>query len=115
FGMTLALLAPFIALTIAVVWRYGAGDAGPQVMPSGSTYLSGILVAMWNYMGWDNASTFADEVDRPQRTYPLAMISTVALVALSYLIPVAAVARTGVDPSSWHTGSWVDVAKIIGG
>ena len=28
---------------------------------------------MWNYMGWDYASTVAGEVDRPQRTYPLAM------------------------------------------
>ena len=27
----------------------------------------GILIAMWNYMGWDNLSTIAGEVDRPQR------------------------------------------------
>ena len=29
-----------------------------------------ILVAMWNYMGWDNASTVAQEVENPQRNYP---------------------------------------------
>ncbi len=26
-------------------------------------------------MGWDNASTIATEVDRPQRTYPRAMLA----------------------------------------
>ena len=29
--------------------------------------MGGMLIAMWNYMGWDNASTIAQEVERPQR------------------------------------------------
>ncbi len=33
------------------------------------------LVAMSNYMGWDIASTIAQEDERPQRTYPRAMIA----------------------------------------
>jgi amino acid transporter len=70
---------------------------------------------MWNYMGWDNASTIAGEVERPRRTYPLAMLAAVALVAVTYVLPVAAVGRTGLDPRGWHTGSWVDAAAAIGG
>ena len=46
-------------------------------------------------MGWDNASTVADEVERPQRTYPLAMFGAVLLVAATYLIPVGAVWMSG--------------------
>jgi amino acid transporter len=61
-------------------------------------------------MGWDNASTVAGEVENPQRTYPLAMMGAVALVAVTYVLPVAAVAITGTDPSQWSTGAWVDVA-----
>jgi len=49
-----------------------------------------VLVAMWNYMGWDNASTIAQEVERPQRTYPRAMIAAVVLVALTYVLPFVA-------------------------
>ncbi len=71
----------------------------------------GILIAMWNYMGWDNLSTIADEVDRPQRTYPLAMFSSVILVIASYLLPVMAVAVARVDPGIWSTGSWVDAGQ----
>src|SRR5258707_2007368 len=52
--------------------------------------LGGILIAMWNYMGWDNASTIAQEVERPQRTYPRPMIAAVILVSLTYVLPFAA-------------------------
>jgi amino acid transporter len=64
-------------------------------------------------MGWDYASTVANEVDRPQRTYPLAMAGAVALVALTYVLPIAAVAMTGLDANRWTTGGWADVAKAV--
>jgi amino acid transporter len=66
-------------------------------------------------MGWDNLSTIAGEVDTPQRAYSRAMFGAVLLVVVSYLIPVGAVARTGIDPNRWTTGGWVDVGRIIGG
>ena len=34
-------------------------------------------------MGWDNASTIATEVERPQRTYPRAMLVAVCIVAVN--------------------------------
>ena len=46
-------------------------------------------------MGWDNASTIATEVERPQRTYPRAMLVAVCIVAVSYILPVAAMWMTG--------------------
>ena len=49
--------------------------------------LGGLLICMWNYMGWDNASTIATEVERPQRTYPRAMLGAVAIIALTYIVP----------------------------
>ncbi|MCU1278703.1 MAG: amino acid permease-associated region, partial [bacterium] len=32
-----------------------------------------------------------------------------------YVIPVAAVAHTGLDPRGWSTGGWVDVGRTLGG
>src|SRR5205814_6652055 len=69
----------------------------------------------WNYMGWDNASTIAAEVERPQRTYPRAMLAAVAIVALSYIVPVAAVWMTRLPAAAWETGSWADIAGLLGG
>jgi amino acid transporter len=112
--MSIMLLAPFVVLMgFAFLHRSGAG--APAVPLRRVDILGGILVAMWNYMGWDNASTVANEVDRPQRTYPLAMAGAVILVALTYVLPIAAVAMTGLDPNSWTAGGWVDAGRKLSG
>jgi amino acid transporter len=110
--MAILLLLPFAVLTCYAV--------GHRVTPGGGAiplrnvdFLGGILVAMWNYMSWDQASTVAGEVDQPQRTYPLAMAGTIILVTVSYLLPVGAVAMTGLDPNRWSTGGWADVASAV--
>lgn len=112
--MNVALLAPFVALSILAVGSGRVGSAAPVPLRH-ADLLGGVLIAMWNYMGWDNLSTIAGEVDAPQRTYSRAMFGAVALVIVSYLIPVGAVARTGIDPNRWTTGGWVDIGQIIGG
>ena len=108
------LLGPFVVMAVL---SFGGGP-GPRPVhahvPVGDV-TGGMLIAMWNFMGWDNASTVAGEVDRPQRTYPLAMVIAVLLVAATYLVPVLAAARAGIDPGGWTTGSWVDVGGILGG
>ncbi len=110
--MGILLMAPFVLLTVYACFHREAGPV--RSIPLGSVdILGGILVAMWNYMGWDYASTVAGEVDRPQWAYPRAMACAVALVSLGYLLPVGAVALTGLDPNRWSTGGWADVARTI--
>jgi amino acid transporter len=114
-AMSIVLLAPFVVLAAYAGFHRAALGAAPVPLHN-VDILGGILVAMWNYMGWDNASTIASEVDRPQRTYPLAMGGAVALVTLTYVVPIAAVAMTGLDANRWSTGGWADVARaVVGG
>ncbi len=119
--MMVALLAPFGALafiaflgwpTLAGVARVGASGAARV---GNLDMLGALSVGMWNYMGWDNASTVAGEVENPQRNYPRAMVMTATLVAFVYLIPVAAAAKAGIDPSHWSTGAWAQVGGALGG
>ena len=114
--MNVALLTPFVALTILALGngKFSGASAAPVPLRH-ADLLGGVLVAMWNYMGWDNLSTIAGEVEAPQRTYSRAMFGAVLLVTASYLIPVAAIARTGIDPNRWTTGGWVDIGQIVGG
>jgi amino acid transporter len=111
-----ALSAPFIAIVLLAPFKMGA-LANAVTKPTTSTVdiLGGLLICMWNYMGWDNASTIATEVERPQRTYPRAMLVAVGIVALSYVLPPAAMWMTGLTPSAWETGSWADIAGLLGG
>jgi amino acid transporter len=110
--MGAVLLAPFAALTV-FGFLHRAAPAVTTTPLHNVDLLGGILVALWNYMGWDYASTVADEVDRPQRTYPLAMAGAVTLVAVTYVLPIAAVAVTGLDANRWSTGGWADVARAV--
>jgi len=116
--LNIALLLPFIALVVFALHigrAAGASAAAGAIPLRHADLLGGILIAMWNYMGWDNLSTIAGEVSEPQKTYSRAMLGAVILVIVSYVIPVAAVARTGIDPNRWTTGGWVDVGRMVGG
>ncbi len=112
--LAVALLGPFAAFGALAFFHAGTARP-PSPAPVDHALFAGIMVAMWNYMGWDNASTIALEVHRPARTYPLAIMLTVALVAVTYIVPVAGAAAAGIDAAGWSTGSWVDAGRTVGG
>lgn len=111
------LLTPFIIFVILAVWR--GLTLHPAVQWSGpgssTTLATAVLVAMWNYMGWDNASTVAQEVENPQRSYPRVMVISAVLVAVSYILPLAAMALAGLSSDSFATGDWATAASAVGG
>ncbi len=110
------LSAPFVVIVALAPFKLGS-LIGAVTAPTTSTVdiIGGLLISMWNYMGWDNASTIATEVERPQQTYPRAMLAAVVIVSLSYVVPVAAMWMTGLAPSAWETGSWAEIAGMLGG
>jgi amino acid transporter len=110
------LSTPFVLIVLMAPMKIGA-LAGSATSPSASNIglVGGLLICMWNYMGWDNASTIAAEVKHPQRTYPRAMLLAVVIVAATYIVPFAAMWLTGAPANSFETGSWADLAGMLGG
>jgi amino acid transporter len=119
------LLSPFAIFVLLAFWRgftlhpavqwsnptaFGAHGFG-----AGSAFSTAVLVAMWNYMGWDNASTVAQEVENPQRNYPRAMVAAAILTAITYIVPLSAMALAGLSSSSFSTGDWAAAARVLGG
>lgn len=115
--MSLLLLSPFVVFVVLGVWHGVVHHPAIQWgSPASSSALStAILVAMWNYMGWDNASTIAQEVENPQRNYPRAMIYSTIVVAVSYTLPLLAMAMAGLPIDSFSTGDWMTAATTISG
>jgi amino acid transporter len=111
------LSAPFALIVVMAPFKMGAlAETHAATGSAGLGLLSGVLVAMWNYMGWDNASTIAQEVERPQRTYPKAMIAAVVLVSITYVLPFVMVYLAGIPSSMFgEDGSWASVAAVLGG
>ncbi|HYA62480.1 MAG TPA: APC family permease [Candidatus Sulfotelmatobacter sp.] len=121
-GLTSVWLFFLLSLPFAVIVLLSPMKAGtftePHAASAGASIglLGAVLVAMWNYMGWDNASTIAQEVERPRKTYPRAMIAAVILVSLTYILPFLAVYLTGLPASAFNEeGSWATIAGTLGG
>jgi len=110
-------LSPFVVLVAIVAWRLLAHGMHPAsaAAPVHPDMSAALLVALWNYMGWDNASTIAQEVENPQRNYPRAMLSAAGTVTLVYLLPLLAVWRAGISAERFSTGAWIDAAGLLGG
>jgi amino acid transporter len=118
------LLAPFVVFVViglakalifhpAILWHNSSLHS--TGFGSGSAFSVAVLVAMWNYMGWDNASTVAQEVEDPQRNYPRAMIAATVLTAITYILPLSAMALAGLPAANFATGDWANAAHVLGG
>jgi amino acid transporter len=74
----------------------------------------GLSIALWNYIGWDNASTVQGEVHDATRSYPRALAFALPLVAAGYLVPLLAT-LSATDWSKWTEGGWPAIAIAAGG
>ena len=119
--MSVLLLAPFAVFIVLGFWRgftlhpaihWGRPAPSPDVDAGLST---AILVGLWNYMGWDNASTVARDVHDPQRNYPRAIVGAIVVTVVTYVLPLAAMAVGGLSPDGFTTGSWAIAGGALGG
>lgn len=70
----------------------------------------------WNLNFWDNVSTLAGEVDKPQKTFPRALLVAVIFTCVAYLVPLfAVIGAVSVDQTAWESGFHADAAEMIAG
>ena len=74
----------------------------------------GLSAVMWSYMGWDNVSTFAGEVENPGRTFPRALMLSVFLVTILYLIPMGFTLAATSDWQTWDSDTHT-ISQIASG
>ena len=112
-----AVLLVFTALAIAALPRMTHlpwDMRGAETSMQWSSMGAGLSLALWNWIGWDNASTVCGEIEDPARTYPRALAIAVPTVALGYFIPLLP-ALAASDWRTWREGGWPDIAREIGG
>jgi amino acid transporter len=120
---TVLVLAPFAVLAGMAVARWvsvghAAAFAAAPFRASGATFLGalglGISQSVWNYSGWDNASTIGGEIKDCGATYPRALLRALPLVTAVYLLAVVpALAVT--DWRMWTDGAWPAIAATVSG
>lgn len=116
-----AIIIPFLILGIVALFRWQQAP-GPLVseftLPGqgvAGALAGGLSIAMWNYLGWDSLTTIAEEVDEPQKAYPMALLWGVPLVTAVYVIAVLAGRPFFPDSSQWVEGVWPQIAHAVGG
>jgi len=87
---------------------------GPPEPVRWSSLGAGLSLALWNWIGWDNASTVCGEIEDAGRTYPKALAIAVPLVAAGYFVPLLP-ALAASDWRTWREGGWPDIAREIAG
>jgi amino acid transporter len=107
----------FLAMAVAsaphlahIPWQPFASDKGKGI----GGLAVGLSIALWNYIGWDNASTVQGEVKDASRTYPRALAIALPFVIIGYLLPLAA-ALGSTDWTTWTDGGWPQIAAVAAG
>ena len=113
------VLVPFLVL-FGLAFHHPAATAAVAAPPHMDGYgFGGISLAlytvMWNFIGWDNATTYAGEVARPVRTYIQSICIAFFLTVGIYTACALSVARTGVDHGALLDGGWPVVGVLLGG
>ncbi|CAM0873400.1 unnamed protein product [Alopecurus aequalis] len=113
-ALGIASLSPFVLMSgIALPkirphrWRVTAVDKDWKLF---------FNTLFWNLNYWDSVSTMAGEVENPGKTFPTALLSSVAMTSLGYLLPLmAATGAIDAPPENWGNGFFADAAGMIGG
>jgi amino acid transporter len=124
----LLVLTPFAILVAVAVAQWitqgivpGSSAVTPLGTPfhaAGTSFLGalglGLTQSIWNYSGWDNASTIGGEIESAGTNYPRALARLLPIVVLVYVgsvIPVLAVTSW----ERWTDGAWPELATTVAG
>lgn len=119
------ILLPFVVMSVLGLVHMLRDDTASTLSPFTlphqgvwSSFGAGLGVVIWNYIGWDAPSTVLGEVDRPQRTYTRALMISVPLITISYLLPMIGALGSGLHaghPGRWDDGDFAAAGGMLGG
>ena len=110
------LFAAFVIAPFAVLFAVGLPELDTSVWTRPcshpihwGTFLS---VLLWNTSGYDSVGALAAEVRQPARDFPIAMVSTIVLVTLVYILPLSvAISLDEANLAKWTDGHFTRVAE----
>jgi amino acid transporter len=116
-ALSIVVLAPFLFLFGLAFLHPAATPPPPNVnTPYGFPALSlGLYTVMWNFIGWDNATTYAGEVARPIRSYFISVCGAFLTTITIYVLAALAVSRSGIDVVALKDGGFPLLGQLVGG
>jgi amino acid transporter len=116
--MSIFVLAVVAVLCVVAATKWHHNPFSPMVpphVPPFQIFGVGLALGLWLYSGYEQVSSVAEEVENPQRNYPIALAIVVPLSIATYFLPTMFSLAALVDWQKWHTGYFSDAALLIGG
>jgi len=80
-----------------------------------STVSFGLYTVMWNFIGWDNVTTYAEEVKKPVRSYLISIAIAFIAVFSIYFIATLIAINSGITAEALENDGFPSAAVLIGG
>ena len=116
--LSAAVIAPFIVLFGLAFYHHTGGLTVASPSISGIPFPSlgmALYTVMWNCLGWDNTTTYAEEVEKPVRSYLISIFSAFALVIVIYVLAIWVAQLSGIAPSVLTDKGFPALGTLIGG
>jgi amino acid transporter len=116
--LSVFVLMPFVLLFGVAIYHYHGHFNIPAPTLHGIKFPSlgmALYTVMWNCLGWDNITTYAQEVDKPVRSYITAITVAFLLVMAVYVVAVMVVQRSGIPANEINDGGFPVVGLSIAG
>jgi amino acid transporter len=113
-----AVLSPLIILIVLVIYQHGGSISVPSQTLHGLPFSSlgmALYTVMWNCLGWDNITTYAEEVEKPARSYLVSTFTAFALVMVIYFFAVMVAQQSGIDHTTFLENGFPALGEIVGG
>lgn len=75
----------------------------------------GLYIILWNFIGWDNATTYAEEVSKPVISYLKSLLTAFVCIYLLYLITILICSVSGMDVNQLADEGFPALGNFIGG
>jgi amino acid transporter len=112
------VLTPFLVLVFSFFYHHTDGLAIPSPSLKGISYPAmgmALYTVMWNCLGWDNVTTYAEEVEKPVRSYLVSVFIAFALVLVVYFFTILVAQQSHIDFSALTDGGFPVLGTLIGG
>lgn len=113
-----SVLIPVLLLCIiaATQWHHNPfHPLTPPHVPPFQVFGVGLALGLWLYSGYEQCSSVAEEIENPQRSYPLALAIVVPLSMAVYFLPALfSLAALG-NWQNWNTAYLTTATRLIGG
>ncbi len=113
-----AVLAPFIILFILAIYHHSGNLYIPSPSLKGVSFPAfgmGLYTIMWNCLGWDNTTTYVEEVENPIRSYLISVFTAFALVIAIYFLVMWVSILSGISADDLAQNGFPAVGALIGG